>query len=192
VSGVAQLGVLSFVVANEGVQILLVLLNGNVILFIHSVEVANEGHNNLTLSRVITSNRRLVFECNPVILLVNDDIDVIIEDVRLLRRRDIVMGESPSVASKLIISLGLGSYLKTIISSLLFVVGENEAEFEVLLVGHLFRVEDEATVELPDTLIDLTVLLEKLQLHSIALSIIEIACCYQIVNLHISGLIKVR
>ena len=90
-SGVAQLGVLSFVVANEGVQILLVLLNGNVILFIHSVEVANEGHNNLTLSRVITSNRRLVFECNPVILLVNNNIDVIIEDVRLLSRRDIVM-----------------------------------------------------------------------------------------------------
>ena len=188
----AQLGVLSFVVANEGVQTLLVLLNGNVTLFIHSVEVANEGHNNLTLSRVITSNRRLVFECNPVILLVNDDIEVIIKDVRLLRRRDIVMGESPSVASKLLVSLGLGSYLKTIISSLLYVVGENEAEFEVLLVGHLFRVEDEATVELPDTLIDLTVLLEKLQLHSIALSIIEIACCYQIVNLHISGLIKVR
>ena len=168
------------------------MLNGNVTLFIHSVEVANEGHNNLTLSRVFTSNRRLVFECNPVVLLVNDNIDVIIEDVRLLRRRDVIMGESPSVASKLLIPLGLGNYLKAIISSLLFIVGEDKAEFEVLLVGHLFRVKDEAAMELSDALIDLTVLLEKLQLHSIALRIIKIACCNQIVNLHIKGLIKVR
>jgi len=192
VSGVTQLGIHRLVVPEEGIHILFILINRDVSILIHSVEVANEGHNNLTLSRVITSNRRLVFECNPVILLVNDNIDVIIEDVRLLRRRDIVMGESPSVASKLLIPLGLGSYLKAIISSLLFIVGENEAEFEVLLVGHLFRVKDEAAVELSDTLIDLTVLLEKLQLHSIALRIIEIACCNQIVNLHISGLIKVR
>ena len=95
----AQLGIRGFVVANEGVQALLVLLNGNVILLIHSVEVANEGHNNLTLSRVFTSNRRLVFECYPVVLLVSDNIDVIIKDVRLLRRRDVVMGEDPSVVS---------------------------------------------------------------------------------------------
>ena len=59
-----------------------------------------------------------------------------------------------------------------------------------MLVGHLLSVEDEAAVELPDTLIHFTVLLEELQLHSIALSIIDCACCNQIINLHISGLIK--
>ena len=99
VSGVAQLGIRCLVVADEGVQVLFVLLNYDVTLRIHSVEVANEGHSNLTLSRVFTSNRRLVFECYPVVLLVSDNIDVIIKDVRLLRRRDVVMGEDPSVVS---------------------------------------------------------------------------------------------
>jgi len=102
------------------------------------------------------------------------------------------VGECPSVASQLLVSLGLSRYLKTVILSLLFVVGEHEPEFEVLLVGHFFRVENEAAVELSDALIHLTVLLEELQLHSIALSIIDCASCNKIVNLHISGLIKVR
>ena len=99
VSSVTQLGVTSLVVANEGVQILLILLNRDVTLLIQSVEVANEGHINLTLSRVLTSNWRLVMENNPVVLLVSDDVDIIIEDVWLMRRWDIVMGECPSVAS---------------------------------------------------------------------------------------------
>ena len=101
-------------------------------------------------------------ENNPVVLLVSDDVDIIIEDVWLLRCRYIVVGKCPSVASWLFVSLGLSHYLETIILSLLLIVGENEAEFEVLLVGHLFRVEDEAAMELPDALINLAVLLEKL------------------------------
>ena len=188
-SGVAQLGILCLVVADEGVQVLFVLLDCDVTLRIHSVEVANEGHSNLTLSRVFTFNRRLVLENHPVILRVSDDIDFIIEDVRLMRCRDIFMGECPGVASQLLV-LDLRRYLDTVILSLLLIVSENKAEFEVLLVGHLLSVEDEAAVELPDTLIHFTVLLEELQLHSIALSIIDCACCNQIINLHISGLIK--
>ena len=188
-SGVAQLSILCLVVADEGVQVLFVLLDRDVALRIHSVEVANEGHSNLTLSRVFTFNRRLVLENHPVILRVSDDIDFIIEDVRLMRCRDIFMGECPGVASQLLV-LDLRRYFDTIVLSLLLIVSENKAEFEVLLVGHLLSVEDEAAVELPDTLIHFTVLLEELQLHSIALSIIDCACCNQIVNLHISGLIK--
>ena len=160
-SGVAQLSILCLVVADEGVQVLFVLLNRDVTLRIHSVEVANEGHRNLTLSSVFTSNRRLVLENHPVVLRVSDDIDFIIEDVRLMRRRDIFMGECPGVASQLLV-LDLRQYFDTVILSLLFVVSENEAESEVLLVGHLLSVEDEAAVELPDALIHFTVLLEEL------------------------------
>ena len=160
-SSVAQLGILCLVVADEGVQVLFVLLNYDVTLRIHSVEVANEGHSNLTLSRVFTSNRRLVLQNHPVVLRVSDDIDFITEDVRLMRRRYIFVRECPGVASELLI-LDLRRNLDTVILSLLLIVSENKAEFEVLLVGHLLSVEDEAAVELSYTLVDFTVLLEEL------------------------------
>ena len=189
-SGVAQLGILCLVVADEGVQVLFVLLDYDVTLRIHSVEVANEGHSNLTLSTFFTSNRRLVLENHPVVLRVSDDIDFITEDIRLMRGGDIFVRECPGVASELLV-LDRSRYFDTVILCLLLIVSENKAEFEVLLVGHLLSVEDEAAVELPDALIHFTVLLEELQLHSIALSIIDCACCNQIINLHISGLIKI-
>ena len=103
VSGVAQLGILCLVVADKGVQVLLVLLNYDVTLRIHSVEVANEGHSNLTLSRVFTSNTRLVLQNHPVVLLISLDIDFITEDVRLMRGGDIFVRECPGVASELLV-----------------------------------------------------------------------------------------
>ena len=160
-SGVAQLGILCLVVADEGVQVLLVLLNYDVTLRIHSVEVANEGHSNLTLSTFFTSNRRLVLENHPVVLRVSDDIDFITEDIRLMRGGDIFVRECPGVASELLV-LDRSRYFDTVILCLLLIVSENKAEFEVLLVGHLLSVEDEAAVELPDALIHFTVLLEEL------------------------------
>ena len=160
-SGVAQLGILCLVVADEGVQVLFVLLDCDVTLRIHSVEVANEGHSNLTLSRVFTSNRRLVLQNHPVVLLISLDIDFITEDVRLMRGGDIFVRECPGVASELLV-LDLRLYFNTVILCLLLIVSENKAEFEVLLVGHLLSVEDEAAVELPDALIHFTVLLEEL------------------------------
>jgi len=129
-------------------------------------------------------------ENHPVILRIGHDVDVIIEDVGLLRRVNIVVGEEPRVAFKIFVDLGLSSYLKAVILILLLVAGEHKAEFEVLLVRHLFCAEDETTVEFPDTLIHLTVLLEELQLHGVALSIIDSACCNQIIYLHICGLIE--
>ena len=51
------------------------------------------------------------------------------------------------------------------------VVGEEEAEFQVLLVGHLCGVEDKAAVELAHSFVDDAVLLEKLELHGVALGV---------------------
>ena len=184
---VAHLGVLSLVVSNEGVQILFVFLNRDVALLVHSVEVTDEGHIDLTLSRMVAINRRLILENYPVVLRISRDVDLIIEDVRFLRRRDIIVEEQPRVASITFVDLGLRQDLQTVILTLSFVAGEDEAEFEVLLVGQLFGAEDESAVELPDALIHLAVLLEELQLHRIALSIVERARRDQVVYLHISG-----
>ena len=183
---VALLGVPRLVVSYEGVQIFFVFLNRNVILRIQSVEVTDEGHIDLTLSRMVAVNFRLILENYPVVLHISGDVDLIIEDVRFLRRRDIIMGEEPRVAF-IFVDLGLREYLKTVILILRFVAGEDEAEFEVLLVGQLFSAEDESAVEFPDALVHLTVLLEELQLHRIALSIVECARRDQVVYLHISG-----
>ena len=184
---VALLGVPRLVVSYEGVQIFFVFLNRNVILRIQSVEVTDEGHIDLTLSRMVAVNFRLILENYPVVLHISGDVDLIIEDVRFLRRRDIIVIEDPRVALMIFVDLGLREYLKTVILILRFVAGEDEAEFEVLLVGQLFSAEDESAVEFPDALVHLTVLLEELQLHRIALSIVECARCDQVVYLHISG-----
>lgn len=88
----------------------------------------------------------------------------------------------------LVQGVDLGGDLEAVILAILGVVGEHEAEFEVLLVGKALSGEDDAAVQLANTLIHLGVHVEELELHGVALRVVDSGGGDDVVDLHVSGL----
>jgi len=78
-----------------------------------------------------------------------------------------------------------GQHLKAIVFARLRVC-KHETEAKVLLVREVLCVEGNAAVELTHTFVHLTVLLEELQLHRVALCVVDRACRDHVVDLDIS------
>ena len=77
-------------------------------------------------------------------------------------------------------------YLKAVIHAGLGVC-KHETEAKILLVWKVFCVECDAAVELAYAFVDLAVLLEELQLHGVALRVVDCARRDHVVDLDISG-----
>ena len=76
-------------------------------------------------------------------------------------------------------------YLKAVIHAGLGVC-KHETEAKILLVWKVLSVESDAAVELAHTFVDLTVLLEELQLHGVTLCVVDSARRDHVVDLDIS------
>lgn len=68
-----------------------------------------------------------------------------------------------------------------------FRVSEHETEAEVLLVWQIYGVEREAAVELADALVNIGVLAEELQLHRVALRVVDGGGSDHVVDLGVGG-----
>jgi len=165
--------------AGEGVLALLSLLESDVLSLVAGLEAAHEDHGDLALALTFAADRGLFFSDNPVAILV--EFKIFAENAWFARADDVHWDEL--VVLGLLVDLRL--HLQAVIETSLEVLGEHEAESQVLLVGEIGSVEDKFPVELASALVDLGVSLEELELHGVASRVVEGALSDHVVHFHV-------
>ena len=168
--------------AREGILLLLTVDESDVVLLVQRVEVTDKGDTELTTANVLAVHEAFVVEDDPVVLVVGvgELIATLSEDIRSGRLRDVQVRELFSLE----LVMYAGQHLKAVIFAGLRVC-KHETEAKILLVREVLSVKGNAAVELADTFVHLAVLLEELQLHRVALCVVDRARRDHVVDLDI-------
>ncbi len=173
--------VLGRVEACEGVLFLDLVLEGDVLDFVASLEAADEDDRDLALSFSLAGDGGLLLSNDPVAVLVQ--FEIFSPNVGFSIAGQVHGNELLNLS----LALDLCLDLKTVVNTTFGVFGEHETEFQVLIVGEVLGVKDELAVEFAGALIDLGVSLEELELHSVSSRVVDGALSDYVVDFHVSA-----